>query len=475
MNSFELPRVNSGSKRVNGMSKRGKINKSFVESLPASPDKPTYWFDDLEPGFGVRVSGNTRTYICQGWLKNAQPPKKIRKTIGRHGRLTAEDARKIAAEYLRDITVLGVEPGVKAASQDKTQITLRQVFEDYASRGDLREKTVSIYRRALEGGQNKDSDSHWIGFSDWLDIPIGTITSQMVRERYRILAQHEGVRSNGGGAKAAAAQAMRVLNTLFNYAINAHTDGQDNPIFAFNPVARLKFTDKKWNEAAARTDDVIAETNLARWYQVVNALGEQGNNRNAFTALTMSTAADAMLLCLFTGLRRTAAFSIKWSNVDWDNRTIVIPASDDKKNKRRTLPMSDFVYDLLQKRKSASVVDRIYVFPGDSPGHPFQEPKRAIAKVVEKSGVKFSMHTLRRTFATTAQKRELQLPYVVVKHLMHHSLGRDVTAINYTHIELEDLREPMQLICDYLCQRLGISKKGAVAPTALRKRAQQKK
>lgn len=434
------------------MSKRGRINKSFVEGLPASPEKPTYWFDDVEPGFGVRVSGSTKTYICQGWLKGAHPPKKIRKTLGRHGRLTAEDARKIASEKLREITVLGIIPG-KATAQEKTQITLRELFEDYAARGDLRKKTVSIYRRVLEGGQAK-GEKRWIGFSDWLDSPISSITSQMVRERYRVLAQHEGVRSNDGGAKAAAAQAMRVLNTLFNYAMNAHTDEQDNPIFTFNPVSRLKFTDKKWNAVADRRDDVIKESDLRKWYQSVRTLGAIENNRNATASQSMSVAADAMLLSLFTGLRRSAALQIKWANIDLANRTITIPATDDKTDRQQTLPMSDFVYELIQKRKSAHIVDRIYLFPGETHGQPFQEPKRAIAKVVAKSGVKFSMHTLRRTFATIAQKRELQLPYPAVKHLLHHSLGRDTSLKHYIYVDVEDLRIPMQLICNYLCDRI---------------------
>lgn len=468
MNPFEMRRVNSGSKRVKTVSKRGRINKSFVETRPESPGKPTYYFDDLEPGFGLRVTGSTKTYMCQGWLKGAQPPKKIRLTLGRHGRLTAEEARKLAAEKLREITVLGEVPGARA---EKAQITLRAVFEDWSAKPGpgRREKTVSIYRRVLEGSEKRDEEGNrvWIGFSDWLDQPISSITSHMVRERYRLLARHKGVRSNEDGAKAAAAQAMRVLKTLCNYAIHAYRDDQGMPmLFTFNPVEPLEVTDKGWNAGADRRDDVIKEADLPRWYKCVRALGDRDNNRNVTASVTMSTAADAMLLCLFTGLRRTAALQIKWQNIDWTDRTITIPAADDKTDRQQVLPMSDFVYDLLQERKSAPIVDQIYVFPGDVPGHPLQEPKRAIAKVVDRSGVKFSMHTLRRTFATTAQKRELRMQPHIVKHLLHHSLGRDVTENHYLHVELEDLRQPMQLICDYLCDRIGVKKKSRLPTLA---------
>lgn len=452
-----------------------KITKKFVDSLSFSPDKTIYIFDDELKGFGVRVTASKKTYMVQAWLKGSQPPKKVRLSLGQHGVLAPEEARRLAKERLRDITVLGEVPGAQAAAQEMAQTTLRAVFEDWASKPGRRDKTVSVYRRVLEGSEKRDSDGNkaWIGLSDWLDKPIALINSHMVKERYRLLAQHRGVRSNEDGARAAAAQAMRVLQTLCNYAIQAYRDQQGIPILlTFNPVEPLKVTDKGWNAVASRRDDVIKDGDLARWYLCVRQLGDSAQNRNVTASVTMKTAADAMLLCLFTGLRRSAALQIQWEHIDWTARTITIPAKHDKAGQLRTLPMSTFVHDLLHERKLAPLVDRVYVFPGDSTGQPLQEPKRAIAKVVAKTGVSFSMHTLRRTFSTTASKRELgPISPHIVKHLMHHSLGRDVTENHYLSVELDDLRQPMQLISDYLCDKIGIEKKASKTTAIRRNRA----
>ncbi|CDZ77228.1 hypothetical protein BN59_03649 [Legionella massiliensis] len=71
-------------------------------------------------------------------------------------------------------------------------------------------------------------------------------------------------------------------------------------------------------------------------------------------------------------------------------------------------------------------------------------------KVVELSGVSFTVHDLRRTFATTAES--LDLPAYALKRLLNHKMTNDVTA-GYIMRDVERLRTPMQRIADHLnCQ-----------------------
>ncbi len=447
-----------------------KINKSNLDQLtpPEQPNKQVLYWDTQVKGFGARLtSGGKITFVVQRDVDG----KDERSTIGTYGVLSPDQARQRAREMLqkqRDGISLNREKA-KAKFQEKRQTTLRQVFDDYKDRGGLRKKTIAIYDRVVAGARDKEGNVTWLGFSDWLEMPMVSITSQMVRERYRQLRDHKGYRSDEQGARAAAAQAMRTLNSLFNYAMQTVRDEQDNPLILSNPVGVLSKTDPNWRKLNDRHEDVLKESDLARWYQgVVQVKALQ--RRKLEDVRTANAAADAMLLCLFTGLRRGAAFRLTWKNVDWEARTLTIPAVDDKTARVQVLPMSDFVFELLRNRSSQSPIDLVYVFGGAQPKTPLQEPKRIVEQVVQTSGVKFSMHTLRRTFATLAQKRELSLPYAVVKELLHHSRGRDVTAVHYTKIETEDLREPMQLISNYLCSRIGISdasstkKRGEVKP-----------
>ena len=75
------------------------------------------------------------------------------------------------------------------------------------------------------------------------------------------------------------------------------------------------------------------------------------------------------------------------------------------------------------------------------------EPKNVIAKVKTASRVEFTLHDLRRTFITAAER--LDLGIYAIKRLVNHSLSGDVTA-GYIITDVERLREPMQRITDFL-------------------------
>jgi integrase len=105
-----------------------------------------------------------------------------------------------------------------------------------------------------------------------------------------------------------------------------------------------------------------------------------------------------------------------------------------------------------------------FVFPGDV--GPLAEPKRQIEKVIVASGVQFSCHTLRRTFATIAES--LDIPYYALKRLLNHKVA-DVTGQHYTVITVERLREPMQKITDFILKAAGARESAPVVAVRGRK------
>ena len=66
-----------------------------------------------------------------------------------------------------------------------------------------------------------------------------------------------------------------------------------------------------------------------------------------------------------------------------------------------------------------------------------------IEGVAIKADCPFILHDIRRTFLTLAER--LSLPYVVLKKLANHS-GRNDTTFGYIVVDVERLREPMQMI-----------------------------
>ncbi len=156
---------------------------------------------------------------------------------------------------------------------------------------------------------------------------------------------------------------------------------------------------------------------------------------------------DYFMTVLLTGLRRTEALSLKWDDVDFKARTLTV--ADPKNRKPFTLPLSDYLIDILEARHEAAVGE--YVFQSER-GR-LHNLRYAIAEVEKKSKVVFCVHDLRRTFATAAD--HLDVPAYAVKALLNHSNAADVTAGYIVH-DVERLRKPMQKITDYFLAAGGV-------------------
>jgi integrase len=404
-----------------------KFNKTYLEKfvLPlqggmAKGSQQIFW-DPRFPGFGLKLTPTMAVFVIQHRLPTG---KTARVVIGNYRQMTIEDAEKAARLKLSEMKG-GIHPVETKKAAEVAGTTLQETLDTYlekrASR--LRPKTVEVYRSAVRRC-----------FADWLSLPIAEINEDMVSERHTALSNANGPRGKG---EAQADQAMRVLRTLFNYAMLTLRDKRQKRIITENPVLRLK-AERLWNKAVSR-DDIIADDDLAAWHEAVMKLENE-------------TVRDYMLLCLFTGLRRTEAARLKWSAVRLTGKKpmLTIPAADTKTNTEHKLPLSSFLVPLLEGRSSNKIrrIDNDYVFPGEKPGTHIVEPKRAIARVVSECGIPFSMHTLRRTFGTVAGR--LDIAHYKHKMLLNHSLKAEVTGAHYVKLTVDDLREPMQKITDYL-------------------------
>ena len=156
-----------------------------------------------------------------------------------------------------------------------------------------------------------------------------------------------------------------------------------------------------------------------------------------------------MLLIIFTGLRRQEAAKLRWEQINLKARTLTI--TDTKNREAHTLPLSDYLYALLEDRKKKSTSE--YVFPGTGTGGYIIEPRKQIAKVIAVSDISFTIHDLRRTFITVAES--LDIPAYALKRLLNHKMSSDITA-SYIITDVERLRKPMQQISDYLLKCMGV-------------------
>lgn len=401
-----------------------KITKLAVDKLdiPLS-DKPgktaqKRYYDDTLKGFGVRVtSGGTKAFFVEKLIKR----KLCRITLGRYPELTVEMAKNEAKKLLGQIA-MGIDPVAEKRTAQMREVTLNDVFNDYLQvRKSLKQTTITNYKQIL----NK-------AFSNWGDKPLISITKD------KIAKQHEKLGNAHG--EAYANLAMRVLRALFNFAAGQYEDSQGKSLITENPVKRLSQT-RAWYRIERR-QTFIKSHELAPWYE-------------ALEQLTNVTLKDYLLLILFTGLRRQEAATLKWDQIDLKAKTLTV--LDTKNHEPHTLPLSNFLLELLQSRKENRTNE--YVFPGTGVAGHIIEPRKQMAKVTQLSDIHFTVHDLRRTFITIAES--LDIPAYALKRLLNHKMNNDVTA-GYIVADVERLRKPMQLITDYILKCMGIIKSAEV-------------
>jgi integrase len=395
-----------------------KLTKSFIDKInPIEGKDQVFYRDDQLKGFALRVTMNgVKSFIVETRIAN----KVKRITLGKYGQLTAEEARKQAKHILGQIA-MGDDPIAEKKANKVKSLTLHQVFNDYLkARKDLKPLTIKDYQGILKQVM-----------PDWLDKPLINITREMIAKRH---TQYGHTNS-----KARANYAMRVLRAVFNFAVHEYQSDNGQPVVAINPVEYLSHT-RGWFRVD-RKNTVIKNHQLSAWHEGLTRLGEQDDYPQAMMWK------DYFLLILFTGLRRMEAASLNWNDVDFKARTFTV--HDTKNREIHTLPMSDFLYELFWRRKQFRTNE--FVFPSPSQAGHIMEPRKAMLKIAELSDVSFTVHDLRRTFATTAES--LDLPAYAVKRLLNHKMTSDVTA-GYIMRDVERLRKPMQRITDFLIKQM---------------------
>ena len=403
-----------------------RLTKTAVDQAAAPDRGHRFLRDEALPGFALRItSTGVKSFIFEKRISGRVK----RKTLGRFGVLTVEQARKEAQKVLGQIAT-GADPIAERKEREARFVTPGGTFEAYlAARKDLRASTLKDYQQLMNSA-----------FSDWHSRELAAITKDQIARRHAKLGERSPPRANN---------AMRLLRALYNFASYTYEDSQGRSLFPENPVKRLNHT-RAWY-TVERKQTYIKRGDLPAWFEAVARLRTDRAMDNA------RTVADYLLLLLFTGLRRGEAMTLRWENVDFKSRTLTIP--DTKNHDPLVLPLSDYLLELLTERQALS--EGPWVFPGSGPKGYLVEPRRHMARISRESGVAFTLHDLRRTFITIAESLEISI--YAIKRLVNHRMRNDVTA-GYVVMDVERLRAPMQKITDKIRALAGDTPAAEVVP-----------
>jgi integrase len=393
-----------------------KLTNFFVSTLPFPEKGQVFYRDSSLPGFGLRVTPTRRTYIVESRVNGILR----RITLGDQAKMTATVARTKAFKLLSQMAA-GKDPTAEKAKKKIATVTLQEILDHFLSVRIVRPITRRNYRYVLP---------RCLG--DWMDLPVASITREMVVQRHLDLRRPT---RQGTTGEAQANHAMTILGTLLNFAAaNYEIDGK--PIILVNPVKKLSHNRQWYQERRRQT--LIPDHKLADWYHAVDSLRQK-------------KVRDYLLFLLFTGLRRNEAATLRWEDIDFPGRVITIRAEISKNKKEHRLPFSDFLEALLKERYLQKGSCE-YVFPGRSGVTHMVDSDHLYPGIAKQADCPFTLHDLRRTFLTLAER--LGFSYVILKKLANHS-GRNDTTFGYIVVDTERLREPMQKITNellYLCK-----------------------
>lgn len=378
-----------------------RLTRRTVDEIPHPAKGQIIYRDTTLSGFGIRVGAKSKTYIVEGQVNRRTK----RVTLGRTDLYPPETARRKALIVLGEMAD-GVDPVAEKRKKAAQKVTVKMAFDRFfEARPDLAKATIENYSR-----------TGYVYFKSWAKKPIGEITRQMVMKKHQDMSRNNG--------KITANDSFRHFRSVYNFTAAIEDDLPPNPVGILSDA-------NLWNKELRR-QTIVEAKQLPAWWTAV--------------ASEPDYARDFLFLALFTGMRRGELQRLRWENIDLDERKLHLPKT--KNGDPLTLPLSDFVLDLLAERKRRAGAS-LWVFPGNGPSGHLVEPKKFLQRVTAASGVPFTLHDLRRTYITIAES--LDIPHYALKRLLNHRTSGDVTG-GYIVINVDRLRGPVELIAQRILE-----------------------
>ncbi|NVJ67472.1 MAG: integrase family protein [Gammaproteobacteria bacterium] len=387
------------------------FTKSNIESIAAPKTKGREYYKDANTGFlKLAVTANgTKSFFVQKKVNGESK----RVTLGRFPELTIQNAKKLAAEKL-NLMSLGINPLAKERDTRQRLISLKQVFTEYLEATSLKPNTISNYHTVL----NKY-------FDDWKGKPLIEIKRGEVLQKFNEISESYPSSAN---------KAFRVLRSLLNFAMGKYENSDGEPYITSNPVDKLKQL-KAWHKESRRSS-YINQSHLSLWFRTVLEYRDSNFDNEQLVA-------DFLIVGIMTGLRRNELLGLKVDDISFTECSMCI--SDTKNSSTHKLPLTPLLESILRKR--CDIAKFGYIFENPHTRKNVVDLRRLIGKVREDSGIEFTPHDLRRTFATYAGAAGIS--ELTVKKLMNHKEKANVT-MGYVVNSVDSLREPMLAINDYI-------------------------
>ena len=371
------------------------LSNRVVNGLAAGDKELIYWDRDL-PGFGVRVYPNgTRVYLVQG----RGPGGSKRITVGRHGLISADEARRQGAALLTRIKA-GEEPGAGPGSEGGP--TVADLAERY-----LREHVTVRCKPNTVKGYRQVIGRHVLPALG--KVPIAALGREHVAEL------HYRLRKTPVAANDAVGALSRLLNRAEAWGLVPAGSNPCRFVTRYRTRRPERFlTEEEFRCIGAALDDLEAGGRVP------------------------VHAAAALRLLMLTGCRCSEVLTLRWEDVALERNEVRLR---DSKTGPRVVPLSPAAARVLAGVPRPA--GNPWVIAGREPGTRLTHLAYYWYRVRERAGLDdVRLHDLRHSFASRALALGEPLP--MIGKLLGHS--KIQTTARYAHLARDSVKESAALV-----------------------------
>lgn len=389
-----------------------RLTKTVVERAKPREKQFTIWCSDLK-GFGAFIlPSGTRTYFVD--YRNAQDVRR-RMSLGRHGVITAEQARKLAIEALADVS-RGEDPAGERVTRRKS-LTVQELCKNYMhaaenglilGKGNRPKKESTLY---VDRGRIDRHIVPLLGSKRVIDVSkadINRFLRDVATGKTARVAKTDKLRGKSivRGGNGTAARTTGLLGGIFSFAVS-------EGLIETNPVLGVRRPADNRRERRLTPDEY---RQLGRALFQASAEGE-----------TAQVVDGAWLLAL-SGCRLGEITKLRWDEVDEDGGCLRLT---DSKEGASVRPIGLAFLNRVQKIEHDDDCETVLApARGGSSFGGMPNGWRRIAKRAKLEGV--TPHTLRHSYASVAGDLGYSEPTIAA--LLGHAAG-SVTSRYVHHLD----------------------------------------
>lgn len=389
------------------------LSKRFVDA--AAPRTVEYELYDSEiPGLALRVYPSSRKVYALYYRTGGG--RKRRLTLGSHGALAPDQARRLAREKLAEVTRGGDPAGERRRARQ---------LPDLAA-------LVERYRAEHLANKKPSTRPRAEGLLQRLILPALGKRKVEAITRADVLALHRAHR-------ATPVEANRAVTLLAGILTWAEDEGLRLPPEG-NPCRRVK------KHPERRRERYLSQQELARLGIALSAAERDGTESPA--------AILAIRLLLLTGCRKSEVLKLRWDDVDLARACLHLP---DSKTGAKTVPLGAPALRLLAEAERSGP----WVCPGSRPGQPLKNLYKPWGRICQRATVAgVRPHDMRHSYVSVGASGGESL--VIVGAIVGHS-ATSMTE-RYAHLSDNPVRAAADRISSSIAAVMSASEDAEVRP-----------